>query len=184
MREPWRREIVARLIMRRSALLATSLGLALSGCSGSPPETATLSQAGPLVLYEGLPHQMYEPKALAAEKRSKPTVVLHHFSFYREPLELKPGDAEQLKEILRDPHTFSSYSGEKRCGGFHPDYAVEWTAGGQTYRALICFGCFEARIYGPNGGTTYDVRGDVQKRFKDLLAPYRKNRPEPRVEVG
>jgi hypothetical protein len=162
--------------MLRSVLVA-SIGLVLSGCSGAAPEVATLKQADRLVLYEGLPHPMYEAQALASEKKAKPTVTLHGFRFYREPLDLKPGDDDRLRALLGNPHSFSTYSGEKKCGGFHPDYAVEWTAGGQTYQALICFGCFEARIYGPKGGTTYDVGADVQQQFKDLLTPCRKNRP-------
>jgi hypothetical protein len=160
-----------------AAVLIVLLGLASSGCSGPPPEAATLTQAERLVLYEGLPHQMYEPKALDAERKAKPTVTFHGFPFYRETLELKPGDDNRLKALLSDPRSFSAYSGEKKCGGFHPDYAVEWSAGGQVYQALICFGCFEARIYGPAGGTTYDVGRDVQERFRTLLGPYRKNRP-------
>jgi hypothetical protein len=168
--------------MIRSILLA-SLGLVLSGCSGAPPETATLKQAGRLVLYEGLPHPMYEAQALAAEKKAKPTVTLHGFPFYRETLDLKPGDRERLEAMLSDRHTFSAYSGEKKCGGFHPDYAIEWSASGQTYQALICFGCFEAKIYGPKGGTTYDVGSGVQNRFKELLTPYRKNRPPFRETI-
>jgi hypothetical protein len=163
---------------RGAVVLVALLCQLLPGCSGPAPEAATLKQADRLVLYEGLPHQMYEPESLAAERKAKPTVTLHGFRFYREALELKPGDSERLKALVGDPHSFSAYSGEKKCGGFHPDYAVEWSAGGQTYQALICFGCFEAKIYGPHGGTTYDVGDAVQKRFKDLLTPYRKNRPE------
>lgn len=165
--------------MLRSALV-TSLGLALAGCSGPPPESTTIKQARHLVLYEGLPHQMYEPQTLAAEKQAKPTVTLHGFPFYRETLDLKPGDDERLKALLGDPRSFSAYSGEKKCGGFHPDYAVEWSAGGHTYRVLICFGCFEAKIYGPKAGATYDVGSELQRQFKDLLTPYRKNRPPVR----
>lgn len=153
------------------------LGVMVTGCSGPPPEARTLAKADHLVLYEGLPHPMYETVALAREKREKPTVDLHGFPFYREPLELKPGDGERLRALLGDPATFSPYSGEKKCGGFHPDYAVEWSAGDKVYRALICFGCFEARIHGPGGEKTYDVGREVQDRFRAMLHPYRKNRP-------
>jgi hypothetical protein len=168
---------------RRGLALAGAVVLILPvcllgpGCSGPPPETRTLQSADRLVLYEGLPHPMYEPGALAAERKSKATVTLHGFPFYREPLELKSGDGERLKALLGDSRSFSPYSGEKKCGGFHPDYAVEWSAGGQVYQALICFGCFEAKIYGPGGGTTYDVGRDRQERFRELLEPYRRNRP-------
>jgi hypothetical protein len=175
----------ARLTTRRARQAAAlvmllgmvALGVIVTGCSGPPPAARTLAQAGRILLYEGLPHPMYEPRVLESEKKSKPTVDLHGFPFYRELLELKPGDVERLKALLGDPATFRPYSGEKKCGGFHPDYAVEWSAGDTVYRSLICFGCFEAKLYGPEGGTTYDVGRDVQDRFEALLQPYRKNRP-------
>ncbi len=167
----------------RGTILVASLCLVLSGCSGPPPETTTLKNADRLVLYEGLPHQMYEAQALEAERKEKPIITLHGFPFYRETLDLKPGDDERLKALLSDRRSFSPYAGEKKCGGFHPDYAVEWSAGGRTYQALICFGCFEAKIYGPHGGTTYDVGSDVQNQFKGLLTPYRRNRPPFRQAI-
>jgi hypothetical protein len=160
-----------------AAVLIVLLVLILPGCSGPRTETTTLKQADRLVLYEGLPHPMYERQALEAEKKAKPTVTLHQFPFYRDPLELKAGDGQRLKALLGDPGSFAVYSGEKRCGGFHPDYAVEWSADGQTHQALICFGCWEIKVYGPKGEAIYDIRPEARDQLKGLLEPYRKNRP-------
>jgi hypothetical protein len=162
----------------RVSVLFVSLCLILSGCSRPQPQSAAPKQADRPVLYEGLPHQTYEHEALVAEKKAKPTVTLHGFPFYRETLELKPGDDQRLRALLTDPASFAPYSGEKKCGGFHPDYAVEWSADGQTRQALICFGCREVKIYGPNGETTYDLGAEAQ--FLDVLASYQKNRPPHR----
>ena len=167
--------VVAAIIRPRLAI-ATGIAI-LAGCSGPQPETTTLKQADRLVLYEGLPHPMYQRQALEAETKAKPNMTLHGFRFYRETLELKAGDADRLKALLSDPGSYAAYSGEKKCGGFHPDHAVEWTAGGRTSQVLICFGCFEAKIYGPNGEAVYDFRLEASKQLKALLAPYRKNRP-------
>jgi hypothetical protein len=166
-----------RVQSHEAVVLIVPLLLAFSGCSGRHPDTTTLKQADRLVLYEGLPHQMYESQALEAEKKAKPTVTLHGFSFYRETLEVKAGDDQRLKTLMSDPGSFEAFSGEKRCGGFHPDYAVEWSAGGQVYQALLCFGCWEVKIYGPKGEAIYDIRGDARDQLKALLEPYRKNRP-------
>ena len=163
---------------RGSALLVVLLSV-LPGCSGGPREIATIRQAQRLTLYEGLPHQMYESAALVAERKAKPTVELHGFPFYRETLELKEGDDENLKALLEDPRTFESFSDEKKCGGFHPDYAVEWSVAGQLHTCLICFGCGEVKMYGPTGETRYDIPQDPRKRLEALLEPYRKNRPPP-----
>jgi hypothetical protein len=162
---------------RAAALLAVALCLVVSGCSGPLPETTTLKQADRLVLFEGLPHQMYEPKALEAEKKAKPTVTLHQFPFYQDPLELKADDDQRLRSLLGDRASFEPYSGEKRCGGFHPDYAVEWSAGGQTYQALVCLGCWEIKIYGPKGETIYDIRNDARNQLKPLFDSLHNNRP-------
>ena len=149
----------------------------LSGCSGSPPESATIARAERLTVYEGLPHQMYEPKSLASERKSKPTIELHGFPFYCASIELKPGDAEKLKALLGNPRSFEPFSGEKKCGGFHPDYAVEWTVGDKISDCLICFGCGEVMIHGPGTESRYDLQGDALKLLKAILQPYRINRP-------
>jgi hypothetical protein len=165
------------------SLATIALYVISTGCSAGRPATTSINQAKQITLYEGLPHQFYEPRALAAERKAKPTVELHGFAFYRETLDLKPGDAQQLKAILASPRSLQAFSGEKKCGGFHPDYAVEWSVGGELYRCLICFGCFEAKVHGPNGATNYDIEPGIFKRLKQLLTPYRKNRPPPSQEM-
>ncbi len=166
-----------RVISLALGLAAISFCANFTGCSAGRPASASISQARQITLYEGLPHQLYEPKALVAERNAKPTVTLSGFPFYRETLDLKEVDAAELKALLASSRSFETYSGEKKCGGFHPDYAVEWSVGGATYRCLICFGCEEARIHGPRDVTEYDIEHITFKRLKQLLAPYRKNRP-------
>ncbi len=149
----------------------------LAGCSAGNPQVATIRQARQLILYEGLPHQMYETDALNSEMKSKETVNIQGFPFYRETLDLEPEDAEKLQRVLGDKRALDAYSGEKKCGGFHPDYAVEWSHAGQIYRVLICFGCNEAGVYGPKGDAFQDMTKATVRGLKDLLMPYRKNRP-------
>lgn len=150
------------------------VGLA-HGCSPQAP-VGGIKSSGQLTLYEGLPHQLYEAETLEQEKK-KPTVDLGGFPFYQEPLELKASDRESLRDLLGNPSSLKAFSGEKKCGGFHPDYAVEWTEKGRAYRYLICFGCGEARVISPDGDRRYDLEANVRQRLRDLLQPYRKNRP-------
>jgi hypothetical protein len=171
-------EQVSKSEAHRALGLATILLHAmLAGCSAQPPASASISQSTRLILYEGLPHQFNEPRALAAEKKAKPTVERDGFSFYSETLELSAGDAGELKALLESPHTFRPFSGEKKCGGFHPDYAVEWSIADKLYRCLLCFGCYEASVHGPGGVTTYDIERHTFKLLQRILVPYRKNRP-------
>ena len=162
---------------RLPACFAAAFGLMVSGCGGTDADLATISAATDLVLYEGLPHQFYEPTSLAKERASKPTRDVAEYPFYREPLELKAEDAALLRALLADRRTTAPFQGEKKCGGFHPDYAVSWTSGDVPRAALICFGCFEVLVSGRGGRTRYDLRQDAYKRLKSLLTPYVKNRP-------
>ena len=161
-----------------TARIATVAALILvgSGCQG-PTEYVTVRQAGPLVVYEGLPHQMYDEAAFKEELKAKPTTTLNDYPFYTQSLDVKEPDREALREILGAHRTYESFSGEKKCGGFHPDYAVVWSVGGAAYRTLICFGCGEIKVIGPKGEARYDVARDARKRLQAILSPYRANRP-------
>lgn len=141
------------------------------------PLIATVGKADKVILYEGLPHPLFERALVEAEKKDKKTVTIAGWPFYAEPLALKNGDAGKLTDLVGSEKTYAQFGGEKKCGGFHPDYAVEWRVGKDTYYALVCFGCGEVKVYGPTGGgvrTDFGARGD---ELGKLLKPYRKNRP-------
>jgi hypothetical protein len=164
-----------RLPVLGSAAVLAGLSV-VSGCSGAP-ESVTITQAERLTLYEGLPHQYYETASLEAEKKAKPTITMHGFPFYRETLELTMGDELKLKALLGNGRLFEPHTVDAKCGGFHPDYAVEWLAGGQTYQCLICLGCGEVATHGSTNGSHYDIKRDTRERLKEILGPLRKNRP-------
>jgi hypothetical protein len=136
-----------------------------------------------LALYEGLPHQLYEEEALESELRSKRTTKLHGFPFYQETLPLAEADAERLRAALGDSATYKvrNLNATKLCGGFHPDYCVEWQGEGGPCRALVCFGCFEVNLHTPGADYFLDVSQQAVTRLREILKPYRKNRP---VEPG
>lgn len=167
---------------RISALFVLGAGglIALFWPAGAPVYP-TILHADRITVYEGLPHPMYEEEEFRRELQAKATVQLHGFPFYREPLALKQGDVETLRGLLGTEGSYMPYGGEKMCGGFHPDYAVEWTNGRGVDHCLICFGCSEARVYGPRGGTFYNLRDEGGDRdpmkLLVLLKVYRKNRP-------
>jgi hypothetical protein len=150
----------------------------LAGCSSSPLEVTTIHSADGFTVYEGLPHQLYEAAALQKEKDSKPTVEFDGFPFYRDPLAVTARDRNQLENLLGAAGTYRPFAGEKKCGGFHPDYAVEWTSRGSVHRVLICFGCGEVKISSPTAAERYDIAQNAQDRLRAVLKPYRKNRPD------
>lgn len=137
----------------------------------------TIRQADRVTLYEGLPHPHWEAALLEQETRTKETVDLHGWAFYARPLDLTDADRTALVALLADEASFYERPDfEKPCGGYHPDYAVEWAVGDQVYRCLICYGCGEVKVYGPAGPELY-CNISVQEPLKQLLKPYWKNRP-------
>jgi hypothetical protein len=48
---------------------------------------------------------------------------------------------------------------------------------GETHQLHLCFGCHEARMYGPGYKLYCDVGGAAYEQFKSILTSYRKNRP-------
>ncbi len=169
--------------IRTLALVLGASGLVALVWHFRPQVYDTVLRADRLTVYEGLPHPMYEEETFQDELKTKQTIQLSGFPFYRDPLNLKDEDIRTLRGLLGDRSTYKSYSGEKKCGGFHPDYAVEWSSDGKVYHCLICFGCTEARFDGPKGQTFfYDLRSvghgrDQRMKVLDVLKAYRKNRP-------
>jgi hypothetical protein len=140
---------------------------------------AAARRAESMVLYEGLPHQTWERELLERELRSKRVVRRGDFPFYAEPLPLTAADAIRLTDLFCNPHSFRKWAGPKTCGAFHPDYCLEWRAGKETYQCLLCFGCHEAKVFGPNTALYFDISQAAYKQFTAILRPYRKNRPQP-----
>jgi hypothetical protein len=139
-----------------------------------------IRDADRLVLYEGLPHQFFEAHLVEEEKQRKETVTLHGYPFYSEPLDVTADDAVKLKGLLADERLFLKWRGEKKCGGFHPDYLAEWRVGEAAYRFLVCFGCCEVKVYSPDRSLRCDIQDEAYKQLQELLKRYRKNRPASR----
>ena len=121
--------------------------------------TTSIKLGSKVELFEGLPHQTWENELLAYELKSKKTVRVHGYHFYESPLNLTPKDTETLRSILADSGTYRAFSGEKRCGGFHPDYCVSWVYDSRTYCVHICFGCEEFKSFGMD----CELRTDAEK---------------------
>jgi hypothetical protein len=139
--------------------------------------TSAVQDSDTVVLYEGLPHHLYEQNLLEQELKSKKTTRIHGYPFYEEILPLNNEDAKKLLVLYCDPSSFRPWMGEKQCGGYHPDYCIEWHVGPNVYQALICFGCCEVKSYGPRAEPYCDIQGDALDKFKSILKPYQKNRP-------
>ena len=87
-------------------------------------------------------------------------------------------DLAQLVQWFADESSFRKWIGEKKCGGFHPDYAVVATGDDGEYTMLMCFGCHEILIIGPRSSMRCDMNGDTNKPIETMLKEYRVNRPK------
>lgn len=160
------------------------LTFSLPGCNSQPSDAvptetdtrfdenkllfAAIKDADAVVVYEGL------PRNTAAKGGLSRTVTLHGFHFYAATLTVSPDDLTQLKGYLADERSFLQWRGEKKCGGFHPDYLAEYSSGTAKYRVLICLGCHEVMVFGPDHSLRCDIQGDAYKQIESLLTKYGK----------
>jgi len=135
---------------------------------------------GQAVLYEGLPHQNMQKSQFDDERKKKKTIQLYGYSSYEIPLEVSEEDKVKIKATLKDSSSFRQWRGEKKCGGFHPDYLAEYHNGEATYQFLICLGCHEVILCGPNRSLRCDIHEKSYEELKALLKKYVKNRPTQR----
>lgn len=143
------------------------------------PLVAVMAQATEVVAYEGLPHQHFERELLAKELKSGQSVTLGNFPFYTRPVPIRHEDVKQLLTLCSTESTFDRFRGGKACGGFHPDWCLQWSCPQGECRVLLCFGCQEARLY---DGTDDELWSDLDQaalqKFVAILKPYRTNRPQ------
>jgi hypothetical protein len=130
-----------------------------------------------LVLYEGLPHQTFEWNQMQKELATKKTIEIHEYPFYERPLAVSDADVATLRQLSLAPDSFVSYMGPKGCGGYHPDYCLEWTDGGATCELLICLGCREMELYAAGKKLLVDIRNSAFDQFEATLEKYRDQRP-------
>jgi hypothetical protein len=97
----------------------------------------------------------------------------HGFYFYVPAIVPTEGDAEALRGHVLNEATFEEWRGVKFCGGYHPDWFIRWVSkDGDAHELHLCFGCHEAKIYGPDYQLYCDVRGDAYKSLKSILERY------------
>lgn len=148
-----------------------------------PRFTDSFTQSAAVVIYEGLPKPDLEADQFQAERQSKPTVSIHGFYFYKNPVAFSPADKTAIQSMIANNSLFARWGGEKLCGAYHPDFALEWRdASGEQYDALICFGCGEAKLYGARVELYCDVARPSLKALRTMLFKYHKYRPEPRQD--
>lgn len=172
-------------MIRTIVFLVTTLLIgSLSANDWTPPsEEASneirlaIANSARVNVYEGLPHQRFEPELLAKESKRKDTVEIASFHFYTPAAAaINP---ELLKHILASPDSIYVPAGVKACGGFHPDFAVEcFDTDGARFYALICFGCRDVIYSDGKNEYLYALVNDPVEKLRGELLQYSKKRPK------
>jgi hypothetical protein len=153
--------------LKRAAKAFTKIG----------PVAKSIVSSKEIQLFEGLPHQYWEKELLDEELKSKRIVQLYDFPFYQEKRAMAEADAAVVRRILSDVRSVEAWRGEKLCGGYHPDYLLEWRAGEEVYQVQICLGCHELKFFAKDLKIDCDVHQDACEKLATVLKKYQKNRP-------
>jgi hypothetical protein len=138
---------------------------------------AGIPKSGDISLHEGLPSEFWEPELREQELNRAKTIAIHGHRFYEEPLTVQGKDADPFTALFSSRKSLQRYNANKRCGGYAPDYMVEWKAGEAVTQVLISLECGEVKMFGPKGELHCDLSPEAQQRLGPLLRPYQKNRP-------
>ncbi len=141
------------------------------------PLVAGIAKASSVILYEGMNRQLSESESIDRGILYKNPMILRGFAFYETPIPVINEDSATLIALCGTSQTFGRYAGPKFCGGFHPDWCVEFIAGQDVYQVLVCFGCREARLYGPTNEVFSDLKKETFNAFLDVLEPLHKELP-------
>ena len=167
-------------LLRRTAVACVltvaplaAVSFAATGCSAVGSYTEVVQAASAPVVLEGVAR---------GATASGPSKVLQGDSFYDEPLVLKEADVERLRLVLGSRSSYASFTEEKKCGGFHADFSAQWSDGERSYLTLICFGCDEFKVYGPDISDRYDMTGLASKQLEEILVGYRRHSVKPAVD--
>jgi hypothetical protein len=158
--------------------------LCLTGCASDrrlSDVTGFLSAvalADEVLVYEGLPHQMWDRDLYRHELARSDLVRFHGYPFYAKPLAVTAEEKKALTAIAQRKDAHVPYGGAKLCGGYHPDYAIVWTRAGQQSGSLICFGCHEWKNFTPEGLLYEDMTQSAYNELKAILGKHVVHRPQ------
>lgn len=142
-----------------------------------PDFSALTTGADTILLYEGLPHRVFEKEAFRVEQSRQSVFTEDRDCFYQEPLPLRDETKAKLTRIFHATGPTLPWRGEKLCGGFHADYLIEWRrAEKPLLRVLVCFGCGELKLRVANFGR-YDLTKEGEQALRAALKGYRQHRP-------
>lgn len=166
-----------RLLLSLLVIAASASANVISKQPPLPNFTKLLATADTMIVWEGLPHPSHDWNNFAEAKQSPHQIIAGEL-FYLKALTISEQHQADLNRFVRATDVFKLFSGEKFCGGFHADYAIEWKHGEDRLAVvLICFGCHETLVVLPKEQMRTDLTKDGYEALRGILRKYRESRP-------
>ena len=140
--------------------------------------TPMIKSAQNVQLHEGLPHPNNDKKFFDSELKTAETTKRSGFYFYAKPITLKGAGAKALTQFVKSGKAFKAWTGEKKCGGFHPDFTATWTSPKGEVEIQFCFGCREAKLIHLNSSVRCDLTETAYNSLSEFLNPYHVHLPK------
>jgi hypothetical protein len=138
---------------------------------------AGIAQADKAALFEGTPHPLDEKKHYDEEMRTAKFKKFFGIPFYPDPTPLSAEVNGKILKVLLKDKTLVPYTGDKKCGGFHADWCLEWRGDDGVARCMLCFSCYEARVFGPKSSLQCDIDPSAIPELRAILTPFREHAP-------
>jgi hypothetical protein len=122
---------------------------------------ADFGDASQARVYRGLAHPQAEVERYERQVAAGGWVEIEDFKFFEEPADVPRESVDRVLELYADPASHQAWGPKTACAGFHPDYAVVWTAGGSRRVLQLCYGCHEWKYFGPGGELLTDISEDA-----------------------
>lgn len=133
-----------------------------------------------VTIYKGLAHPKAQRIIYAGQVKAGGWTEFKGFKFFSKPVDLPPGTADKVLKLYCKSDSHQALALKNTCPGFHPDYALVWSSGGQQRVLQICYGCHEWKYYGPGGMVHTDINEpayfDVLIHLLPRDRPVHKNR--------
>jgi hypothetical protein len=133
------------------------------------PLAAGIQKAGALTVYIGVSRIPTAPLPPGVKAPEEKTMAIRGYQFHEKTYAAGEKESAQLKALIGNEKNFSKWEGPKPCGGFHPNYCLEWKDGEKVYQVFLCYGCEEAKIYGPDKDLYVNAGGATLKAFSEVL---------------
>lgn len=138
-------------------------------------EVDILRSARNVEIYRGLAHPQADTARYERQVARGGWVEFQGFKFHKEPAAFPDGTAAKVLDLYRKTDSHQALAHKTTCAGFHPDYALVWTHGGERRVLQICYGCHEWKYFGPGGMVHTDIAEPAY--FRGLLPLLPKETP-------